>query len=73
MAVTTQTISSAEIKPIFSRGTGNTQALGTAHEDAHTFFDFPIQIIFNAIPQFSIGGCPQLFRTFWANRYTNEA
>ena len=43
MAVTTQTISSAEIKPIFSRGTGSTQALGTAHEDAHTFFDFPIQ------------------------------
>ena len=43
MAVEVQTISTQEIKPIFSRGTGSTQALGTAHEDAHTFFDFPIQ------------------------------
>ena len=42
MAVETQTISTAEIKPIFSRGTSTAQALGTAHEDAHTFFDFPI-------------------------------
>ena len=43
MAVEVQTISSQEIKPLFSRGTGSTQVLGTAHEDAHTFFDFPIQ------------------------------
>ena len=43
MAVEVQTISTQEIKPLFSRGTSNSQALGTAHEDAHTFFDFPIQ------------------------------
>ena len=43
MAVETQTISTAEIKPLFSRGTTSAQNLGTAHEDAHTFYDFAIQ------------------------------
>tara|TARA_R100000808_G_scaffold12311_1_gene30746 strand:- start:2261 stop:3298 length:1038 start_codon:yes stop_codon:yes gene_type:complete len=39
MAIEAQTISTQEIKPLFSRGTSNSQALGTAHEDAHTFYD----------------------------------
>ena len=43
MAIELQTISSAEIKPIFCFDADTTQAFGTAHEDAHTFFDFPIQ------------------------------
>ena len=43
MAVEVQTISTAEIKPIFCFDTSTSQALGTAHEDAHTYFDFPIQ------------------------------
>ena len=43
MAIETQTISSQEIKPLFSRGTATSQAFGTAHEDAHTFYDLPIQ------------------------------
>ena len=43
MAIELQTISSQEIKPIFCFDTGTAQAFGTAHEDAHTYFDFPVQ------------------------------
>jgi len=43
MAIELQTISSAEIKPIFCFDASTTQSFGTAHEDAHTYFDFPIQ------------------------------
>ena len=42
MALETQTISTAEIKPIFCFDNSTTQALGTAHEDAHTYFDLPL-------------------------------
>tara|TARA_Y100001938_G_scaffold28831_2_gene38907 strand:+ start:6412 stop:7443 length:1032 start_codon:yes stop_codon:yes gene_type:complete len=42
MALEAQTISSAEIKPIFCFDASTAQALGTAHEDAHTYFDLPV-------------------------------
>ena len=42
MALETQTISTAEIKPIFCFDASTAQALGTAHEDAHTFYDLPL-------------------------------
>ena len=42
MALETQTISSAEIKPIFAFDASTAQALGTAHEDAHTYYDLPV-------------------------------
>lgn len=43
MAIETQTVSTQEVKPIFCFDASTAQALGTAHEDAHTYFDFPIQ------------------------------
>ena len=43
MAIELQTISSQEIKPIFCFDATTAQAFGTAHEDAHTYFDFPVQ------------------------------
>ena len=42
MALESQTISSAEIKPIFCFDASTAQALGTAHEDAHTYYDLPL-------------------------------
>ena len=42
MALETQTISSAEIKPLFSFDLDAGQELGTAHADADDFFDFPL-------------------------------
>ena len=42
MAIETQVVSTQEIKPIFCFDVSTSQALGTAHEDAHTYFDFPI-------------------------------
>ena len=42
MALESQTISTAEIKPIFAFDASTAQALGTAHEDAHTYYDLPV-------------------------------
>ena len=43
MALESQTISTQEVKPIFCFDASTAQALGTAHEDAHTYFDLQIQ------------------------------
>ena len=43
MAIELQTISSQEIKPIFCFDASTSQAFGTAHEDAHTYYDLPVQ------------------------------